>query len=242
LLGVAFTLSVLFNLFCVVAGGIVLLILLMVAAASPSEALTLQEKFHSGKSSAHDKIAVIRIEELILENMLGFVYKQIDVAGQDKNVKAVVLRIDSPGGSVTASDDLYRRLNELKKGNPSRKIDAKQHLIVSMGGIAASGGYYVAMPAELLYAEPTTVTGSIGVYAAFPNVAELADKYGIKVNIVKDGEVKASGSFFKKMTPEERRLWQDMVDHSYARFQHTSWKRAGPTSRASSARWSWTRR
>jgi protease-4 len=220
LLGVAFTLSVLLNLFFIIAGGLFLLVLVMVAAATPTDALALQEKFHSGKASAKDKVAVIRIEGVILEDLLGFVHKQIDNAGQDKNVKAVVLRIDSPGGSIGASDDLYRRLVDLRDGNADRKIDAKTHLVVSMGSMAASGGYYVSMPAQTLLAERTTVTGSIGVYAAFPNVAQLADQYGVKVNIVKDGEVKASGSLFKKMRPEERQLWQDMVDNAFVQFQH----------------------
>jgi protease-4 len=217
-LGVAFTLSVLLNLFFIVAGGLFLVVLL-VAAAGTGE-VQLQEKFHSGKTSAHDKIAVIRIEGLILEDLLGFVHKQIDAAGQDKSVKAVVLRIDSPGGSIGASDDLYKRLVDLRDGNPDRKIEAKKHLVVSMGSLAASGGYYVAMPAKTLVAERTSVTGSIGVYTALLNFADLADKYGVKMNIIKHGEVKASGSMFKKLSPEDRQVWQDSVDHAYAQFLH----------------------
>lgn len=217
-LGVAFTLSVLLNLFLLVAGGLLLVVGLVIAAGSGE--IALQEKFHSGKTSGHDKIAIIRIEGVILEGTLGFAHKQIDTAGQDSSVKAIVVRIDSPGGSITASDDLYKRLVDLRDGNPERKIDAKKTLVVSMGGIAASGGYYVAMPAQTLVAERTTTTGSIGVYAAIPNLADLANKYGVKVNIIKDGEVKASGSLFKKLRPEDRRLWQDSVDHAFAQFLH----------------------
>jgi protease-4 len=213
------TLSLLLNLFFLVAGGLFVLVLVVAAAATSGE-VTIQEKFHSGKTSAQDKIAIIRIEGLILEDLLGFAHKQIDAAGQDRNVKAVVVRIDSPGGSIGASDDLYKRLVDLRDGNPDRRIEAKKHLVVSMGGIAASGGYYVAMPARTLVAERTTVTGSIGVYTALLNFADLADKYGIKMNIVKDGEVKASGSMFKKLSPEERQVWQDSVDHAYAQFLH----------------------
>jgi protease-4 len=218
-LGVAFTLSVLLNLFFIVGGGLLLVVVLVIAAAGSGE-VALQEKFHSGKTSGHDKIAIIRIEGVILEGALGFAHKQIETAGQDSNVKAVVVRIDSPGGSITGSDDLYKRLVDLRDGNPERKIDAKKTLVVSMGGLAASGGYYVAMPAQTLFAERTTTTGSIGVYAAIPNLADLANKYGVKVNIIKDGEVKASGSLFKRLRPEDRQLWQDSVDHAFAQFLH----------------------
>ena len=87
-----------------------------------------------------------------------------------------------------------------------------------MGSLAASGGYYIAMPAKQLIAERTTITGSIGVYASFPNVAELAKNCGIKMEVIKKGEVKNSGSIFKDMTPQERQLWQGMVDTAYAQF------------------------
>jgi protease-4 len=210
------TVSLLLNVFFVVAAG--LLVLFVVVVASGSGEIPLTEKYHSGDSGASDKIAIIRIEGIILEGTTGFVQKQIDQAGQDSAVKAVVVRIDSPGGSITASDDLYHRLTELRDGNAARKIEAKKHLIVSMGGMAASGGYYVAMPAETLVAERTTVTGSIGVYASLPNVAELADKYGVKMNIIKHGEVKASGSLFKKLTPEDRQLWQESIDSAFDQF------------------------
>jgi protease IV len=216
-LGVAFTLSILLNLFLIVGGGLVLLAVLVVAAAGGGD-VQIQEKLHSGKSSAKDKIAVIRIEGLIMEDLLGFVHKEIETAGQDKHIKAVVVRVDSPGGTITASDDLYKRLVELRDGNAEKKIDAKKHLVVSMGSMAASGGYYVSMPAKTLVAERTSITGSIGVYAALPNVAELANKYGVKMNIIKRGEVKASGSMFKEMTDEERQVWQDMVDNAYQQF------------------------
>jgi protease IV len=196
---------------------VVVLIAIVVAAAGTGD-VQIQEKFHSGKSKALDKIAVIRIDGLIVEDLLGFAHKQIETAGQDKNVKAVVVRVDSPGGTITASDDLYRRLVELRDGNPDKKIDAKKHLVVSMGSMAASGGYYVSMPAKTLVAERTTITGSIGVYAALPNIADLANKYGVKMNIVKRGELKASGSMFKEMTDEERQEWQDMVDNAFQQF------------------------
>src|SRR2546421_1421244 len=87
-----------------------------------------------------------------------------------------------------------------------------------MGALAASGGYYVAMPAQHVYAERTTITGSIGVYSAFLNVHELASKYGVKMEMVKAGDVKGAGSMFHELKPQERQMWQDMVDNAYRQF------------------------
>jgi protease-4 len=160
---------------------------------------------------------VVKVEGMILEGLTGYADKQIERAAADTSVKAVVVRINSPGGSITASDGLYRRLTELRDGNPEKHADAKP-LVVSMASLAASGGYYIAMPAKLLMAERTSITGSIGVYAAFPNVTQLADKYGVRLDVIKAGRVKDSGSMFHTMTPEERQIWQDMVDHAYDQF------------------------
>lgn len=177
----------------------------------------VQERFYLGKRSAQDKIAIIKMDGVIMEGMMGYMNKQIDKAGKDDNVKAVVLRINSPGGTITASDDLHHRLRELIQGNPEKKFKSKP-VVVSMGSVAASGGYYIAAPAHLLMAERTTITGSIGVYAAFPNVAKLAADHGVAMDLIKRGEVKASGSMFHEMTPQERQVWQDMVDHAYDQF------------------------
>jgi protease IV len=131
----------------------------------------------------------------------------------------VVLRIDSPGGGITASDDLHKRLTDLHNGNPTKGWTAKKPLVVSMGSLAASGGYYIAMPGNPIYAEPTTLTGSIGVYAAFPNASGLAEKYGVKLDLIKRGEVKGSGSMLRPMRPEEREVWDDMIGHAYKQFE-----------------------
>jgi protease-4 len=182
-----------------------------------SSGLTLEERHHSGKTDSYNKVAVIRMEGAIMEGLLGYVNKQIEKAAEDEHVKAVVLRINSPGGTITASDDLHRRLTDLRQGKPDKHRAAKP-LVVSMASLAASGGYYIAMPASPLFAERTTVTGSIGVYAAFPNIAGLANKYGISMEVIKAGAIKDSGSMFHHMTPQERQVWQDMVDHAYQEF------------------------
>jgi protease-4 len=206
--------SCLFNFLFLVALGMALLVLSLGTSSSTS----LREQHVSGKASAKNKIAVIHIDGVILEGLLSFVEKQIDQAAGDDAVKAVVVRIASPGGSITASDRVYRRLKGLRDGNPEKTNNPKP-LVVSMGAVAASGGYYVAMPAQTIFAEPTTLTGSIGVYIALPNVHELTDKYGIKMEVMKRGAVKYAGSPFATLKPEEREMWQELVDHSFAQFK-----------------------
>src|SRR5207245_1144665 len=100
------------------------------------------------------------------------VLRQIEQADKDENVKAVVFRIDSPGGSVTGSNEIYRKLGKLTYDDPETRKKVKKPLVVYMESYAASGGYYVAMPAQALYADSTTATGSIGVYASIPNLKE----------------------------------------------------------------------
>jgi protease-4 len=177
------------------------------------------EHFESGDTGASDKIAIVDVEGVLMEGLIGFVQKEIEHAAKDKQVKAVVLRIQSPGGSITASDHLHHKLIELRDGNASRGTLAKP-IIVSMGSLAASGGYYIAMPAQRIMAESTTMTGSIGVYAALPNVKALADKIGVRMDVIKAGEVKDSGSPFADMTEKEKLMWQQLVDQSYLQFIH----------------------
>jgi len=198
---------------------LVLLAALAYNGGFTSEDSSVREMHYSGTRRAPDKVAIVRIEGVILEGTLGFVHKEIEQAAKDSAVKGVVIRINSPGGSVTASDNLHHRLIELRDGN-TEKGRAGKPLIVSMGSLAASGGYYIAMPARTLVAERTSLTGSIGVYAAFPNIAELGDKIGFTMNVIKAGAVKDSGSPFQHMTAKERLLFQDMVDHMYLQFLH----------------------
>src|SRR5262249_10545325 len=215
LLGCAFAFSFILNL----VGGLVILLgcLGFLGLYKPDSTLRLGEKHYSGQSRATDKVAIITLDGVILETLLGYANKQIEHATDDQNVKAIVVRINSPGGSITASDDLYRKLIELRDGNP-KKSHAPRPMIASMGGLAASGGYYVAMPGQTIFAEPTTLTGSIGVYISFPNVKKLADQYGVARNIIKQGQIKDSGSPFTEMSDHEQQVWQDMVNDAYQRF------------------------
>ena len=154
-----------------------------------------------GERFARDKIAIVRVDGLIAEGFTRQTLRELEEAGRDESVKAVILAINSPGGTITASDELHHHILKLQAGGLPRQTSAKP-VIVSMGSIAASGGYYIAAPAERIFAQPTTLTASIGVYAALPNFSELAEKLGIQVNLIKRGELKAGGSPFKKLEPD----------------------------------------
>lgn len=210
--GVVLVLSLFVNLALAVA-----LVLALTRPTEPSDSLT--ERHYAGDTGAADKVAVVRIAGVLMEGNTGFAHRQIEQAARDRAVKAVVVCIDSPGGTISASEDLHRALVELRD-NTSKRYTGRgpKPLVASMGTIAASGGYYIAMPASPVYAESTTITGSIGVFAALPNVSELANKNGVRVEMVKAGDIKGGGSPFQPFTPEDRQPWQDMVDHAYDRF------------------------
>ena len=127
----------------------------------------------------------------------------------DDGVKAIVLRVDSPGGGVGPSQEIYREVVKAK---------LKKKIITSMGSVAASGGYYVACASDLIVANPGTITGSIGVIMEFSNLEELLKKIGIKGIVIKSGEHKDIGSPFREMTPEERKIMQDTLDNVHQQF------------------------
>lgn len=175
----------------------------------------LHEQHHSLQRHAKDKVAVITLEGTILDGD-GFVKKQIDHVRDDESVKAVVLRINSPGGTVSGSDYLYHHLKKLCD-------DRQLPLVVSMGGIAASGGYYVAMAVgdtpRTIFAEPTTWTGSIGVIIPHYNLAGLMEKWQIEEDSIKSHRLKQMGSPTRLMTEEERQIFQALVDEGFGRFK-----------------------
>jgi len=144
-------------------------------------------------------------------DVLSRVFSRLQRASSDDLVKGVIIRLDTPGGEVTASDILFHEILRYKKrsGRP---------VIALMMGIAASGGYYVASACDHIIAHPSTITGSIGVISIFPNVEDLFAKIGIKVNVIKSGTMKDSGSSFRDLSDEERSLFQDMVDEFYLKF------------------------
>lgn len=128
---------------------------------------------------------------------------------ENDRIKAVVLRVDSPGGVVGPSQEIYEEV---------KKFSAKKKLIVSMGSVAASGGYYIAAPATMIYANPGTLTGSIGVLMKLSNVQGLLEKIGLSSFVLKSGKFKDSGSPVRPMTNEERQLFQGVIDSMHGQF------------------------
>ena len=135
--------------------------------------------------------------------------KQIQWAKENKHVKAVVLRVSSPGGSALASDVIWNDLKGLVEAKP---------LVVSMGSVAASGGYYISAPATKIFANPLTVTGSIGVFGLFPNIEKFQEKYGINAEVITQSKRKAMLNISEKMTPEDKLIVQQQVDFIYKTF------------------------
>jgi len=173
---------------------------------------TVTEKVIGGNRDARDKIVVLTIDGLITSNADGFVARQIRRVVSDRSVKAVVLRVNSPGGTMAGSD-YYLYL--LKKMKSERNIP----VVVSMGSMAASGGYYVSMVGDEIFAEPTTITGSIGVIASLFDASELFKKVGVESTPIVSGPHKTMGSFTKPMTEEERAIWQNLIDDNFDRFK-----------------------
>jgi protease-4 len=147
----------------------------------------VREKYHSGSQESRNKIAVIRIEGVIVSGD-GYVRDQIDRVRDDENVRALVVRVDSPGGTVTGSHYIYHHLRELIAAKEAELGAGEFPVLVSMGSIAASGGYYVSMAVgpqkDAIFAEPTTTTGSIGVILPHYNLGGLMQQYGVESDAV----------------------------------------------------------
>ena len=186
----------------------------------PSHSDPLKEYTLQGKEMG--KVLVIPIRGIISDaprkqfittwpSMVQEIVSQLRKAEDDPEVKAVLLKIDSPGGSVIASDLIYNEIMAFKQ----RK---KAKVVAAMMGVAASGGYYIALPADFILAHPTTVTGSVGVLFLNPNVSGLMEKIGVDVNVSKTGDNKDMGSPFRQATEEEQGIIQDIVDRLGAQF------------------------
>ena len=170
-----------------------------------------------GSSGSGDAVAIIRANGLILSGTSSpfdtgiasadWIVNNVERAAADDSVKAIVLAVDSPGGGVVASDLIYHGLSQVDKP-----------IVVSMGDVAASGGYYISMAADWVIANPNTLTGSIGVISEFPNAEELLDKIGVELVVIKSGANKDIGSFARDMTLEERQIWQGIIDETYNGF------------------------
>jgi protease-4 len=163
-----------------------------------------------------DAVAVVRVEGTITsgdENdfaagaVSGVVISDLKAAAEDPTVKAIILRVDSPGGGVTGSAQIYEAVRALEKP-----------VVVSMVSVAASGGYYVSAPADYIFARPDTVTGSIGVILTLYNAEELAQDLGVEIITITSGPNKALGSPWEELSPEQREILEDFVAESYEDF------------------------
>ncbi len=181
-------------------GGVFVFFLLVVIASG----------WLSGRSvvvSVGDKIGVIEVEGAITDARR--LVEQIDDFRDQSGIKAVVVRINSPGGGVGPSQEIHAELKQLA---------ARKPVIVSMGSVAASGGYYIAVAGKRIFANPGTMTGSIGVIMSFPNYQELMGKVGVSTEVVKSGRFKDIGSATRPFSVAERELLQQMVDDVHQQF------------------------
>jgi protease IV len=158
--------------------------------------------------AAPDRVAVLPIYGVILAD--DPVLFELRSFLDDPSVRAIVVAIDSPGGGVAPSQSIYQELRKARElGIP---------VVASIGGVGASGGYYIALAADSILALPGSVTGSIGVVMEFPNAAELLQKVGVSMEVVKSAELKDSGSPYRRVTEGDRRVLQAMVSDVYEQF------------------------
>ena len=186
-----------------IAGGMIILIILMITFVSvrrANEGVVL-----SGRG---DKVAVVELMGPIYDSRSTV--RQFKLYGEHTSVKAIVFRIDSPGGGVAAAQEIYETVRRIR--------DEGKPIVASMGSVAASGGYYVACGTDTIMANPGTTTGSIGVIAQFANLRELLDKVGVKFETIKSGRYKDTGSPYRDLTPMDRRHLQSWVDDAFQQF------------------------
>lgn len=155
----------------------------------------------------HDRIGVIPIEGVITDT--DALIKSLVKFRKDRRIKAIILRINSPGGAVAPAQEMYREV---------RRTLAQKPVIASLGNVAASGGYYVAAAATKIVASPGTITGSIGVLVELMRLQELSRKVGVEVEVLKSGPFKDLGSPFRELSPQDRALLQSLIDELKGQF------------------------
>lgn len=152
-------------------------------------------------------IAIIKVEGPIFES--ESILQELETAKNNALIKAIVLRIDSPGGAVGPSQEIYEQVLRVKKDKP---------VIISMGTVAASGGYYIAVAGDRIIANGGSITGSIGVIIESFGLQNIAEKYQLESRVIKSGKYKDAGSVFRKMEEEEKKYFQDLSDNMYEQF------------------------
>lgn len=183
----------------VLAIGFTVFLFYLIGKATDTEVIT---------SGSGQRVALVEVKGVITAS--EDVVRQLKQHRKNKSIKAIILRIDSPGGGVVASQEIYE---EVKKTR-----DEGKPVVASMGSLAASGGYYVACGASRIVANPGTLTGSIGVIAEFLQLEEALNKLGVGVKTIKSGKLKDSGSMTRKMTDEDARYFQQLMDDVHRQF------------------------
>jgi len=150
--------------------------------------------------------------DMMAQANADYIVKRLDALAQDSRIRAIVIRINSPGGTVAATQEIYTKILSLRKKNIP--------IIASMGDVAASGGYYIASACNAIVVNYGTITGSIGVIAMAPNLKGLFDKLGIRMNVIKSGRYKDILAMHREISPEELQLIQQIIDSSYQKFVH----------------------
>jgi len=158
--------------------------------------------------TSNSEIALVHVNGILMDSTE--IIRQLSKYRRDPKIKAIIIRIDSPGGAVAPAQEIYDEINKIK--------DSQKIVYASLGSVAASGGYYIACAADYVLASPGTLTGSIGAIMAFNNMEELAKKIGVKPAVIKSGAFKDSGSPLRAMEPEERKLLQNVVDDVHQQF------------------------
>lgn len=161
----------------------------------------------SKKVSPGEKVALVNVTGVILDS--SGVVEELKKHAKDSSIKAIVLRVDSPGGTVPPAQEIH---------NEILKVMKKKKVVVSMGTVAASGGYYIAAPADKIMANAGTLTGSIGVIMEIPNVKGLMEKIGVETQVIKSGKLKDTASVFRSLKPEEKELLQSVLDDVHDQF------------------------
>jgi len=173
-------------------------------------AFSLMKKlFSDGAITSDNQIALVEVSGMITDSRETV--HQLENYRRDNNVKGIILRIDSPGGAVGPSQEIYEAVASIRK-------DGKKKIYASLGSVAASGGYYIASATDHIFANPGTLTGSIGVIMAFSNIEELIGKIGVRPEVIKSGAFKDAGSPVRPISKEERTLLQQLVDDVHEQF------------------------
>ncbi len=168
----------------------------------------LMSVLEGGGLPGGQKVAIVEVEGIIIDSET--LVQELNDHRDNPSVRAVVVRVNSPGGVVAPTQEIYAAIQRVRKtGKP---------VVASLGSVAASGGYYVATAADRIYASPGTLTGSIGVVMQMANVEGLLKKVGVEYVVVKSGQYKDIGNFARQMTPDERRILQAVLDDVYSQF------------------------